>query len=187
MRRPVGGRSGGGSFVRFEHVCLRLVSDCKDVFAGGAISVRRLCSCRRRRPASPPWLVAIAGLSFGLSVDTRAYVVGLAPIFLWWIFHHSETGHGIARILWFLGGFAVGIGPSLYLFPASPICSCSTIWEPRHTLECGPDRRWKQKIGIARTLLFGAIQRRSVQHAVGRVFDNNSCNADARGTHCWLS
>jgi 4-amino-4-deoxy-L-arabinose transferase-like glycosyltransferase len=45
------------------------------VFLFGAyVIVARLSS------ASSPWLVAVAGLLFGLSVDTRSYVVGLLPI-----------------------------------------------------------------------------------------------------------
>ena len=70
--------------------------------------------------ASSPWLVAIVGLLLGLSVDTRSYVAGLTPIFLWWIVRQSETDNRIARILWFLGGFTIGILPCLYFFAASP-------------------------------------------------------------------
>src|SRR5271157_1553830 len=85
------------------------------VFLFGAyVMVSRLSS------ASPPWLVAVAGLLFGLSMDTRSYVAGLGPIFLWWIFRDSETGSGIARILWFLGGLIIGIGPSLYFLAVYP-------------------------------------------------------------------
>ena len=72
-----------------------------------------------RLPASSPgWLPAMAGLFFGLSVDTRSYVVGIAPVFLWWIWRGNSRR--AAHLLWFLGGFAVGIGPSLALFFASP-------------------------------------------------------------------
>lgn len=68
--------------------------------------------------SSPGWLLAMAGLFFGLSVDTRSYVVGLVPVFLWWI--GRENRRRAAHRLWFLGGFAVGIVPSLVLFFASP-------------------------------------------------------------------
>ena len=74
----------------------------------------------RLTPASRVWLLAVAGLLFGLSVDTRSYIVGCAPLFLWWIFRHSDTTNRIRRVLWFLGGCTIGIGPALYLFVASP-------------------------------------------------------------------
>ena len=112
----------------------------------------------RLRPASSPWLVAVAGLSFGLSVDTRSYVVGLAPIFLWWIFQHSETGHGIARILWFLGGFVVGIGPSLYLFAASPdMFLFNNLGFHAIQTNAGLIGAWGWKLKIARAVLFAAV------------------------------
>src|SRR5271166_6447851 len=50
----------------------------------------------RLSPASSPWLVALAGLLLGLSVDTRSYIVVCAPLLLWWIFRHSETHNRIA-------------------------------------------------------------------------------------------
>jgi 4-amino-4-deoxy-L-arabinose transferase-like glycosyltransferase len=70
--------------------------------------------------ASSPWMIAIAGLLFGLSVDTRSYVVGLMPLLLWWIFYQPETHNRIPRLLWFLGGFTIATVPSLYLFASSP-------------------------------------------------------------------
>jgi 4-amino-4-deoxy-L-arabinose transferase-like glycosyltransferase len=73
----------------------------------------------RRSQSSSGWWIAAAGLFFGLSVDTRSYVVAVAPVFLWWIFH-QKTVHRLARLLWFAGGFAIGIIPSLILFFASP-------------------------------------------------------------------
>jgi hypothetical protein len=69
--------------------------------------------------SSPGWLVALAGLSFGLSVDTRSYVVGVAPVFLWWIWREGDARRG-ARLLWFGAGFLIGSAPSLALFFASP-------------------------------------------------------------------
>jgi hypothetical protein len=74
----------------------------------------------RLLPASPPWLIAVAGLLFGLSVDSRSYIAVCAPLFLWWVIRSSGAPNGIHRPLWFLGGFIVGIGPALYLFAASP-------------------------------------------------------------------
>src|SRR5664279_4231199 len=63
---------------------------------------------------------SLAGLLLGLSVDTRSYLLLIAPVFLWWIFHNSDARARLASILWFLGGFTVGIVPCLYLFIPSP-------------------------------------------------------------------
>ena len=118
---------------------------------GAYVIVTRLSS------TSSPWLVAVAGLLFGLSVDTRSYVVGLAPIFLWWIFRHSEARNGIASILWFLCGFTIGIVPCAYLFVASPDRFLFNNLR-YHALrsDAGLIGAWKSKMAIARIVLFGA-------------------------------
>ncbi|MFZ0314872.1 MAG: glycosyltransferase family 39 protein [Candidatus Korobacteraceae bacterium] len=73
----------------------------------------------RHSQSSSGWWIASAGTLFGLSVDTRSYVVAVAPVFLWWIFRQNRTRR-LVRLLWFAGGFTVGIIPSLLLFFASP-------------------------------------------------------------------
>jgi hypothetical protein len=72
------------------------------------------------RPAAstPGWLMAVAGVCFGVSVDVRSYVVGLMPVLLAWILWRDRARR--TAVLWFLGGFVVGIGPSLVLYFASP-------------------------------------------------------------------
>lgn len=75
--------------------------------------------CARLSPHTPGWLVAVAGALFALSADTRSYVVGVLPVFLWWLWR-KEQGGSVARIAWFLGGMVVGALPSLALFLASP-------------------------------------------------------------------
>ena len=110
----------------------------------------------RLLPASSPWLVAVAGLLFGLSVDTRSYIVGCAPLFLWWIFRHSETPNGIGRVLWFLGGFTIGIGPVLCLFVASPDRFLfNNIGYHAIRTDAGLMGAWGSKMVTARILLFG--------------------------------
>ena len=74
----------------------------------------------RLSATSPRWLMAAGGLLFGLSVDTRSYVLLLAPLFLWWIIRNSDTRARRSSILWFLGGFSIAMVPCLYLFISSP-------------------------------------------------------------------
>jgi hypothetical protein len=83
----------------------------------------------RLNESSPGWWVAIAGCLFALSVDARSYVLGVAPVFIWWILRRRPAlekreawgnRRRIARLLWAVLGFAVGAIPSLILFFASP-------------------------------------------------------------------
>jgi 4-amino-4-deoxy-L-arabinose transferase-like glycosyltransferase len=111
----------------------------------------------RLSPASSPWLVAAAGLLFGLSVDTRSYVVGLAPIFLSWIFRPRETRNGTARILLFLGGFMIGILPCLYFFVASPdLFLFNNLGLRAMISNARLIGDWRQKFHEARVVMFGA-------------------------------
>jgi 4-amino-4-deoxy-L-arabinose transferase-like glycosyltransferase len=113
----------------------------------------------RLSPASSPWLIAVAGLLFGLSVDTRSYVVGLAPIFLWWIFLHPETRNGNSRILWFLGGFTIGIVPCLYLSVASPnLFLFNNLGYHAIRSDAGLIGTWREKLHLALTVLFGRLE-----------------------------
>jgi hypothetical protein len=101
--------------------------------------------------------VAAAGLLFGLSVDTRSYVVVLVPLFLWWIFRHAETRNEISRILWFLGGFTVGIVPCLYLLVSAPdLFLFNNLGFHAIRTDAGLIGNWKAKRYVARDVLFGA-------------------------------
>src|SRR5271165_2288172 len=106
---------------------------------------------------TPGWLIALAGVLFGLSVDTRSYIVALAPIFLWWIFRHSEARNRSARILWFLGGFTIGIVPSLCLFVAAPdLFLFNNLAYHAIRSRVGLIGDWGEKLDIARKVLFDA-------------------------------
>ena len=91
----------------------------------------------RPKESTAGWWVAVAGLFFALSVDTRSYVLGVAPVFVWWILRQQPrlekgetlrqaqgrlwgTRQRLARLLWAAAGFAIGAIPSLILFFASP-------------------------------------------------------------------
>ena len=69
---------------------------------------------------SPQWLMGIAGLLFGLSVDTRSYLLLLAPLFVWWIFRNTDAGSRRTAIVWFCSGLVLGNLPAIYLFFCSP-------------------------------------------------------------------
>jgi hypothetical protein len=89
------------------------------VVAPSSSSAGVAASTPPQRSQLPAWWLGIAGLLFGLSVDTRSYVVALAPVLVWWILRENG-GKRLARLLWSLGGFVAGTIPSLILFFASP-------------------------------------------------------------------
>ena len=70
--------------------------------------------------ATPGWTLAAGGFLLGLGVDGRSYLLLVIPLFLWWIVQRSGRENRSAQILWFLGGTAVALLPSLYLFLSSP-------------------------------------------------------------------
>lgn len=105
--------------------------------------------------ASSQWLVAVAGMLYGLSVNTRSYVVGLVPLLLWWIFRHPETHNGIPRILWFLGGLVIGSVPSLYLLASFPdMFLFNNLGYHAIRSHGGLIGAWGNKLHIVRTVLF---------------------------------
>jgi 4-amino-4-deoxy-L-arabinose transferase-like glycosyltransferase len=71
-----------------------------------------------RQATTSRWVVAAGGIMFGLSVNTRSYLVLLLPVFLWWIFRNLRDRS--ASLVWFLAGFGAGLVPSLLLFLNSP-------------------------------------------------------------------
>ena len=65
-------------------------------------------------------MTVIAGILFGLSVDTRSYLLLLFPVFAWWIAKEIDTENPWPRLWSFAAGFVVGTLPSIYLFLRSP-------------------------------------------------------------------
>ena len=110
----------------------------------------------RLSPDSSSWWMACGGLLLGLSVDTRSYVAGVAPVFAWWIIRQSETSRRVSNTLWFLGGLAVGIAPSVLLFALSPdryLFNNLGYHAMRSSAGLVGDLRWK--VHIARLALVG--------------------------------
>jgi len=68
---------------------------------------------------SDRWLV-VGGLLFGLSVDTRSYLVMIGPLFVWWIWHCSGRRVWLRSTVWFAMGFVMAMLLPLYLFVTSP-------------------------------------------------------------------
>jgi len=73
-----------------------------------------------RVPSSSNTSLAFAGLLFGLSVDTRSYLVLVGPLFIWWICHCSARPLWLRSSVSFAAGFLVAMLLPLYLFVLSP-------------------------------------------------------------------
>ena len=116
---------------------------------------------------SPRWPVAAGGLLLGLSVDTRSYLLLLAPVFLWWIFRNSEAGVRQAAIRWFLGGFAVGVVPSFYLFMSSPSAFLfNNLGYHAIRSSEGLVGWWGQKLAIAVMTFLGGPEGNGIQYSI---------------------
>ena len=72
--------------------------------------------------SSSTWLIVSGGLLFGLSVDTRSYLLLLTPVFLGWIFRNGGDypRTKLHSTLWFCSGAAIAMAPCLYLFVTAP-------------------------------------------------------------------
>ncbi len=66
--------------------------------------------------SSSLWLIVVAGVLFGLSVDARLFMAGLAPLFIWWVLQKSNRSDRILRLLCFVGALSISVSPLLYLF-----------------------------------------------------------------------
>ncbi len=110
----------------------------------------------RLSAATPSWWIACSGLLLGLSVDTRSYIIGVTPVFLWWIIQESGPPRRLANTLWFLGGLAVGLVPSVLLLAIAPDRYLFNNLG-YHALRSGKGLigDWRSKVHIARVVLFG--------------------------------
>ena len=74
-----------------------------------------------RRPAGDlNRTAAIAGLLLGFATDARLYLLGLAPVYLWWICQDAGPQRRLRPVLWFLAGFAIAVLPNLYFVILDP-------------------------------------------------------------------
>jgi hypothetical protein len=116
---------------------------------------------------SPPWLIAAGGLLFGLSVDTRSYLLLLTPVLLWWIFRNSSTRTRLASILWFLGGFTVAMVPCLYLFISSPDAFLfNNLGYHAIRTDAGLMGMWPEKLVVVLMLFLGGQEGNGLQWSI---------------------
>lgn len=121
----------------------------------------------RLSATSPRWLMGAGGLLLGLSVDTRSYLLLLAPLFLWWIFRNSDAGARRASILWFLGGFTIAMVPCLYFFISSPDAFLfdNLGYHAIRSSE-GLIGMWRDKLSVLLMLFFGGAEGNGIQASI---------------------
>ena len=100
--------------------------------------------------------LVIAGILFGLSVDTRLFMIGFAPLFVIWIFLKSNRSSRFSNVICFTSGLVVGLAPIVFLFVVSP----SVFWFNNlgyHTIRSnsGLVGNWRQKFHEVRQLFLG--------------------------------
>ena len=121
----------------------------------------------RFTPRSSLWLAACSGLLFACSVSTRSYLVVLLPWFLGWIVRGSEPGGKIKSSVWFLGGAAVGMIPSLYFFLMSPaVFLFNNLGIHAIRSDSGLVGLWQQKIIAIFQLFLGGPETNGIQTSI---------------------
>ena len=121
----------------------------------------------RLSSASPRWMIASGGILFGLSVDTRSYLLLLVPVFVWWFFHNSDTRTRLASIFWFLGGFTIAIAPCLFLFLPSPdVFLFDNLRYHAIRSSQGLIGMWKEKLVVVAMLFLGGPRGNGIQNSI---------------------
>lgn len=118
-------------------------------------------------PALSRWRTAAAGGLLGLAVDTRSYLLLLAPVFVWWIVRNTERRARLAGVVWFLGSFAAGLLPALYLFQLSP---GAFVFDNLgyHAIRSGGGLlgMWRDKLATVLLVFLGNVQGNGIQASI---------------------
>jgi len=74
----------------------------------------------RRRARDFNRTAALAGLLMGFAVDVRLYLLGIVPVYLWWIWQDANGRARLRTVLCFLAGFAIAVLPNVYFLALDP-------------------------------------------------------------------
>ena len=116
---------------------------------------------------SQPWLMGLAGLLLGFSIDSRLYLVLLVPLFLWWIVRACAIRPRLVPILWFLGGCAIALVPCLWLFLRSPDRFLfNTLGFHAIRTDAGLIGMWRDKLAMVLMLFLGGKEGNGIQNSI---------------------
>jgi hypothetical protein len=117
--------------------------------------------------SSALWARGVAGLLLGLSIATRSYLLLVVPLFLWWVYRHSEVRARISAALCFVGGLFIAALPCLYLFMLSP----AAFWFNNvgyHAMRSGSGLvgAWLEKFTVLLMFFLGGPQGNGIQNSI---------------------
>ena len=141
--------------IRIEYPDIRVVSDREDLSWPAFCCLRRTwLSAGSRRPLPGGWS-RLGGIMFGLSVDTRSYLLLLVPVFLWWIFRNLPA----TDLLHWFGSWPDSERACAVAIAVLEFAGCVPLRQPpisRHEISEGLVGWWWEKFVIsARTLPLG--------------------------------
>lgn len=118
-------------------------------------------------PSTPKWPLVASGICFGLSIEARSYLLLLAPLFLYWIFQHSEPLRRSRNISCFIAGTAVALLLSLYIFVLSPSAFLfSNLRYHALRSDAGLIGSWREKLMALILTFVGGPESNGVQASV---------------------
>jgi hypothetical protein len=113
------------------------------------------------------WRVAVAGVLLALAVDTRSYLILCVPLFLFWIVRNAAKHAGRRPTLSFLGGFAIGLAPSLYFFLSAPdVFVFDNVGIHAIRSEAGLIGMWGEKLLVLPMLFLSGTESNGIQNAI---------------------
>lgn len=113
------------------------------------------------------WRIALGGLLFGLSVDTRSYIILVAPIFVLWIVRSVAGDQRFKLVCWFCGGVLVGLLPSIIFFLSAPdIFLFDNLLYHGVRSSRGLIGWWQEKLVVIVQLFLGSNEGNGLQWAV---------------------
>jgi hypothetical protein len=133
-------------------------------------------------------LTVVAGILFGLSVDTRSYLLLLFPVFAWWIAKEIDTENPWPRLWSFAAGFVVGTLPSIYLFLRSPdiFLFDNLLYHSIRSSE-GLIGWWGEKLVLVVQLFLGSSEGNGLQWSILFFVSAGLISSTARRSSCRLA
>lgn len=111
--------------------------------------------------------LAAGGCLLGFSVDTRSYLLLVAPVFCWWVFCSTNASRRLTSVILFIAGLVAGILPTIYFFVLSPT---QFVFDNLgfHAIRSssGLIGLWSEKAVVVLILFLGRLQCSGIQDSI---------------------